>query len=268
MKKNLDAYEGQDKIVGRPIRLNKVDLKVKPGKDYAQLLFWGDVHLGHPQCLIEKAREYLTWALKKGVYVLLMGDLLESGMRDSVGDSVYQQNLNPQDQMEQMVEILLPLAKANLIIGMHTGNHEHRITKATGIDVAKVMARLLCVKYLGYSCWSQVHVGSQIYSAYTTHGASGARFKHTKMKAVMDLTQWIDADIIAMGHVHSEAAEAVIKQSVSHGRVVERKCYTVLTGSFIGWDRSYAQMMNMPITRIGAPTAKLFSKRKDVHFSL
>jgi len=55
------------------------------------------------------------------------------------------------------------------------------------------------------------------------------RFKHTKLKAVVDLTGWLDGDLICMGHLHSIAAEAVLKQSVVNGRVVERKCYTVLT---------------------------------------
>jgi len=85
IKKNI----GEDKIKGRPIRLNKVKLNVKPGKNYAELLFWGDVHLGYPTCNIEKAKAMLDYALEKKVYVILMGDLLEAGLRDSVGDSVY-----------------------------------------------------------------------------------------------------------------------------------------------------------------------------------
>ena len=72
-----------------------------------------------------------------------MGDLLECGTTGSIGDSVYHQKLNPQEQMEQMVDILMPLAKAELIIGLHNGNHCQRIANATSIDVAKMMANLL-----------------------------------------------------------------------------------------------------------------------------
>lgn len=254
----------------RKIRLNIMRLFPKKGKDYAEMLFFGDVHLGHPQCEEKKAQDMLNWALDNGVYVLLMGDLLEAGTRDSIGDSVYQQKLNPQKQMDTIVEWLEPLAKKGLIIGIHQGNHEFRITKATSIDITKIISKELGIPYLGYSCWSLLRVGGQNYSMYSTHGTSGSKFKHTKLKAVMDLTQWIDSDIIAMGHVHSIASEAVIKQSVSlKNKIIdEKKCFVTLTGSYLSWDESYAQMANMPITKIGSPKAKLFTDRKDVHFSL
>lgn len=132
------------------------------------------------------------------------------------------------------------------------------------------MAKQLNVPYLGYSCWSALKCGKQNYSMYSTHGSSGSKFKHTKLKAVMDLASYISADIIAMGHVHSVASEPIIKQYIDwrNKTVSEGKCYVCLTGSYLGWDNSYAQMKNMPITKIGSPKAKLFFKSKDVHFSL
>ena len=196
-KKDLRAnYLGRDKLVGRPIRLNKVQLNLNK-RGEANLLFWGDIHYGHPQCKLQKAIGNLEWAKEKNANIIPMGDLLESGTRESVGDSVYKQKLNPQEQMEKMIKILMPYK--DLIIGMHSGNHEQRITKMTSIDVTKIMARLLGVNYLGYSCWNLLRVGKINYTMYSTHGSSGARFKHTKLKAVADLTGWIKADIIAMG---------------------------------------------------------------------
>lgn len=272
MKKPIikQEYAQKEKRVGRPIRLNKVELMPIKGKDYAELIFWGDVHLGHPQCQIEKAKAMLDYAIKRGAYVIGMGDYLESGTRESVGDSVYQQKLNPQEQMEQMIEILRPVAEAGLLIGLLEGNHENRITKMTSINVTKIMANMLGVPYLGYACWNLLRVGKMHYSLYANHGSSGSRFKHTKLKAAIDIAHWIDADIIAMAHVHSLVAESIIKQSVSlkTKTVVEKKCYVVITGSYIAWDKSYAQMKNMPITKIGSPKAKLNAKKKDVHFSL
>ena len=74
-KKNLQQQNsGKDKIVGRPIRLNKFSLAVN-NKGYAPLLLFGDLHFGHPQCHIQKARAMLDWCLKEKVAVLLMGDL-------------------------------------------------------------------------------------------------------------------------------------------------------------------------------------------------
>jgi hypothetical protein len=114
------AYEGLDKRKGRPIKLNKQELEVKKGG--ADLLFFGDLHYGAPNCDIDRAKDMLGWALKNRVYVLLMGDLLEAGTKTSVGTGVYDQIMNPQRQMEEVVTLLTPLAKAGLIIGLHSGN--------------------------------------------------------------------------------------------------------------------------------------------------
>ena len=265
----VEKYTGTDVIVGRPIRLNQVRLESN-SKGYAPLLFLGDIHYGHPQCRIDKVINMVNWALQEKSYVVLMGDMIECGLKTSVGDSVYKQKLNPQEQMEFVVALFKPLADAGLIIGIHEGNHENRITERTGIDITKIMAKLLGVRYLGYACWSLLRVGKQNYAMYSMHGSSGSRFKHTKLKAVMDVVAWIHADIVAMGHVHSIASESVIRQEVDlrSKTVKERISYVVLTGSYLSWDRSYAQMKNMPITKLGSPKAKLRADEHDVHFSL
>jgi len=271
--KNKDFIEkniGKDILRGRPIRLNKVTLVPRQNKNYAELIFFGDVHLGYPTCNLIKAKKMLDYALEKNIYVLLMGDLIEAGLRDSVGNSVYKQTLNPQEQLETVIELLTPLAKKKLIIGLHEGNHENRITKSTGIDITKVMAKILKVPYLGYACWSLLSVNNRNYTLYSTHGSSGSKFKHTKLKAVIDQCAWIDSDILAMGHVHSVASEVIIKQKYNGKRKIieENKQYVCLTGSYINWDKSYAQMKSYPPTRIGSPKAKLFTDHKDIHFSL
>lgn len=155
----IDKNKGKDKLRGRPIRLNRQKLEVRKGKNYAEILFWGDVHFGYPTCDIDRAKAMLDYAIKKKIYLILMGDLIEAGLKDSIGDSMYRQTLNPDAQMWKMIDILTPAAKAGLIIGMHEGNHENRITKATSIDITKIMAKLIKVPYLGHSCWSLLSVG-------------------------------------------------------------------------------------------------------------
>lgn len=260
---------GKDKIPGRPIRLNRKTLK-ENNKGYTEVLFFGDLHLGHPKCKLDKAKGMLDWALRNNAYVIFMGDLIEAGLRDSIGDSVYFQDVNPQRQMEDVIELLKPLAERGLILGIHDGNHEARILQRTSINITKLMCRILNVSYLGYAGWNLFKVGKQNYTLYTMHGASGARFKHTKLKAVADCAAWLDCDVIAMGHVHSISAEPIIKQGVSlQNKIVEdRKCYIVLTGSYVGWEGSYAQNKNLPPTKTGSPKAKLRSDYHNVHFTL
>lgn len=112
--------EVKDKIVGRPIRLNTQTLQLKDG--YAEVMFIGDVHYGSPQCDVKRFLSNVEYCLNNGVYVLLMGDLIESATRHSVGAGVYEQDVPCQSQHEQMVEWLTPLAEHNLILGSLMGN--------------------------------------------------------------------------------------------------------------------------------------------------
>lgn len=267
-KEFVEKNKGKDKLVGRSIRLNRFELK--PKKDYAEFIAWGDVHFGHPQCKEYEAKEMLDWALETKTPIILMGDLIESGLIGSVGDSVYQQKLNPQGQMEAMIDMLQPQADSNLIIGLHSGNHEARITKATGIDISKIMAKLLRVPYLGYACWNLITVGKQKYSCYSQHSSGGSRFKHTKLKKIIDQMAWLRADLLLAGHHHSlDSNRTTIQEIDLRSRTVkEKKCYVVLTGSFIGWDKSYAQAAAFPPCEIGSPKIKLFATKRKIKISL
>ncbi len=197
--KKLEGLNGKDEIKGKPIQLNRVRLEPFKGKDYVEILFFGDLHFGHPTCDIERAKSNLDYCLAHRTYVLLMGDLIEAGIKSSVGDSLYMQELNPQKQYEYVEELLRPLSYAQLIIGCHMGNHEARILKETSINLTKILCKSLRIPYLGSACWSLVYVGSQSYTIYSLHGSSGSRFVYTKLKALVDISHNFNADIIAMG---------------------------------------------------------------------
>ncbi len=268
MKKNkLEEFIGKDILKGPAIRLNKVRLKTKSGKDYAPVVFFGDLHLGHPNCDIEKAKKTLDYCLSNNVYIFLMGDLLEAGTKNSIGDGVYAQTLNPQEQYEELEELLSPLAKAELIIGCHSGNHEARITKDTSVNLIKILCKSLNVPYLGGACWSLIYVGNQSYSLYSMHGKAGSKFIYTKIKAVIDIGNSFMADIIAMGHVHDVAFEPIFIQTADRTKksVSQVKKHHIITGHYLSYDGSYAQDAGMNIGKMGSPIARLYASKKDVH---
>jgi hypothetical protein len=270
-KDDLQAYEGMDRLRGRPIRLNKRRLGVKKSKDYAELLFNGDWHIGYPTCLREEIQENLDYCLCKKVYLLLMGDLMEAGTKDSVGDSVYRQILHPQAQLDEIIAMLTPLAKAGLLLGAYRGNHENRIIKATGIDPMKVICAVLGIPYLGGAMWNLLYVGNQSYKIYALHGKSGARMLWTKVKAATDIAQNVapNAHIVAMGHVHENVTieRDFMDVSAKRKKVVQPKRFVILTGHYLGYDNSYAQEGGMGLGRKGSPKVKLFSEKFDIHAS-
>lgn len=256
------------------IRLNRRKLEYTVGEDYttsdsyATLFFWGDVHLGHPACDLDKAKHNLQFAIDHRFNILLMGDLLECATRNSVGDGVYIQKLNPQEQMEQMIDILKPAVEAGLVLGSHSGNHCARIQKDTGIDIMKLMCRELKIPYLGSACWNLFRVGQQNYTVYSMHGSSGSRFFYTKLKSLADISHNFRADIIACGHTHELATEATVEQFIDlrSQTVQERKKYLVLTGSYLKYDDTYAQAKGYPMSKTGSPNIKLEMTAHRIHF--
>jgi len=255
---------------GRTVKLNKQTLVTRAGKSYAEVVFFGDLHLGHPTCLLEKATKMLNHCLEKKVYVLIMGDILECGLTNSIGDSVYSQKLNPQAQMEDAIELFIPLAKEGLILGIHEGNHENRILKVTSINIAKIMAGILNVPYLYQACWNLFKVGKINYTVYSLHGASGSRFIYTKLKAVTDISHYFDANIIAMGHVHDLACVPFEKQRVDmRNKVIDYyKKYVILTGHYLGYQLSYAQAKGMPPSKVGSPKVELGAEEFSIYSSI
>lgn len=188
-----------DRIIGRPIRLNQQTLIPKHGKDYAEVMFIGDAHLGSPQFDRQRFERMIGYCLKKRLYVFLMGDLIEMATRNSVGAGVYEQEIIGQTQYEQMVGYLKPLAEKKLIIGTLAGNHEARVYKDTGIDIGKAFARELKVPYLGDACWNLFRVGKESYSIYSLHGRTGSRFDGTALLSLERISTSFMADVVCMG---------------------------------------------------------------------
>lgn len=254
---------------GHLIRLNKQTLVPHPGKNYAEVILWGDTHWGSPECDREKAKAMLDYCLQKKMYLFCMGDLIESATRYSVGAGVYEQGLTPQEQIDEMLEMLRPHAEAGLVIGFLQGNHEFRVYKESGVNVSKAMARELRVPFLGDAGWSYFKVGSEHYTLYTLHGASGSRYVYTKLKSLVDISHSFNADLIAQGHVHSCADTSQLVQYVhrSSGVVREFKKFLVLTGHYLSYDRSYAQAKGLPIEKLGSPKVKFYADHHDIHIS-
>ncbi len=256
-----------DKIIGRPIRLNRQSLPLKGGKTYAEVMFIGDVHYGSPQCDVNRFLANLTFCLKNKIYVFLMGDMLETATRNSVGAGVYEQTVVTDSQHEQMLTWLRPLAKAGLIIGSHQGNHEERVYKESGVNISKALCRELLIPYLGDACWSAIHVGGETYNVYSLHGRTGSRFDGTALLALERISTSFYADLCAMGHTHKCINSIVVMQKRKNDCVVEHKKHLLITGHYLKYDGGYGQTLGLPISKLGSPKVKFFADKHDLLIS-
>jgi len=256
-----------DKIVGRPIRLNKHTLSLVPNKTYTEIVFIGDVHFGSPQCDVARFLDMLNYCLKTKTYVLLMGDLLEVATRHSVGAGVYEQDNTAEQQHEQMLEWLTPLAEKKLILGTHAGNHGERVYKETGFNLDKALARELRVPYLADACWNQFRVGKETYTIYTLHGRSGSRFDGTALLALERISTSFFADGVFCGHSHKCINSIVVMQKVQNGLVKEHKKHLLICGAYLKYDKSYGQALGLPISKMGSPKVRFYANKHDIVIS-
>jgi UDP-2,3-diacylglucosamine pyrophosphatase LpxH len=252
----------EDNMGNSRIRLNQKTLKVRDKS--ADVLLLGDVHWGSPQCDKDRFLENLRWCLKTKTYVLLMGDMIELATRESIGAGVYEQEEPGQDQYEEMVEMLRPLSRAGLLLGVLQGNHEFRIWQLGGMNVTRDIAKSLGIPYLGDACWNLWRVGKETYSVYALHGRTAAQFDATVLRAVENISHSFNADLIAMGHAHKAVSGIMLVQTIEHGHVVEKKKFTVVTGSYLKYDGGYWQTRGGRLAKLGSPRVRFFSDRHDL----
>ena len=195
-----------------------------------------------------------------------MGDLIEMATRHSVGSGVYEQSFPGQLQYETMVEWLLPASKKGLILGSLNGNHEDRVYKETGVNVAKIIAREISVPYLGDAMWNLFKVGERHYSIYSLHGRSGSKFDGTALLALERLAAPFHADLVCMGHMHKCVSSSVLMQTLRNGLVVEHKKHLLITGSYLKYG-GYAQTYGLPPSKLGSPKVKFMANRHDISIS-
>jgi hypothetical protein len=250
-------------------RLVNVRLK-KNDTNKVQVVPIGDMHLGYPTTDLTLLKDTLNECLEKRIYVLGMGDMVECGTTSSVGDSVYRQRLNPQEQIEEIIVLFKPLADAGLIIGFHHGNHERRLMKAVGLDIMKFICQSLSVRFLGHAAFHVWRIGKQNYSVFSTHGSSGARLPYSKIRAALDVFRYVDTEIVLYGHMHSLDHHTTLyhRVNINKGTLDELRRHAVLTGSFMNYFDSYGEEKNLPPVRTGVARITLDDKRHEVSISL
>ena len=180
-----------------------------------EVILTGDWHCGSGTTDIEE-----ILAIKKkywlGKPVILMGDLMDIGLDRGMQ---FDNKLNPDMQIEDVKEVTKGLdVKTSLI-----GNHEVRIFRHTGINIYKLLD------------FPQKHeLTIDGCSFYVSHGKSAARNPLTEF---IKFFEFVDADIIALGHNHVLGSWNVWRGG--------RRVVLCRTGSFIGYatyalDNGYA----------------------------
>jgi len=233
-----------------------------------------DLHLGDPNCDLDKLMRYLDWVAQNPAWLILNGDLMTCDIKNSAGD-VYRAVMPPHEQRKKLVEIFKPFR--DRIIGVVRGNHEDRIAKEVGEDIMGVFCEMLGIEeyYDPDSIVVHINIGRNQkgrkvgYTIFALHGWSNGRKAGGKINAIQELRNIILADCYIASHTHTQGAviEMYRIPDPRSKQVLEVKQVFVSAGSFLKYG-SYAERRGMPIAKLGTPRIRLDGTRKDIHVSL
>lgn len=267
---NVNAQPNLNMLSNHEQGLTTHRLNIESSEDRVRIVPIGDIHVGAPegQCEWSKLQGELNYILQReNTFMIGMGDYMDCAQKMPWrrGPNVYLQSLNPQQQYDRILAAFKPLAEKGKILGLHYGNHEQWIMEQTGFNPVKTLCQSLNVPMLGPACETVISVNKRFqYILYSTHGSSSARLKHTKLGALISSVKDIYADVYLYGHTHQLA----VTRGAKRFKGQKFKVYYVLTGHFLDWEGSYAQLFGLDPSPSGCAQIKFFADRKDVHVSL
>ena len=233
-----------------------------PNKDCEKIKIFpiGDIHLGAPAVDMKTLRQDIEWIKQSdNVYVILMGDLIEMAHRNSVGSGVYEQKLNPDNQVKAIISLLSPIA--HKILFSVGSNHENRVMKMIGIDIARMIADKLQTPYFKAQCFADILWKGQRWTIHAQHGSSGSQTKGGRLNSAsrpIAFTNFTNFYIHA--HLHDKLDNEVVRivRDPVNMRLVEMKQYVVITSSYMRYFGTYAEEMGYALPSKGRTVLLLF----------
>lgn len=202
-----------------------------------------DVHLGDKQLNMKLLKDTLKRIKEeKNTYTILNGDFCNFALKNSKSD-VYEDNLNPMEQLNLMLDLIEPIKDKILVIS--TGNHEDRIVKETNMDITGLVAKQLGIEDRYANSWWYLYLrfGKKIeganrpmcYQITGYHGSGGGRKPGGKANRLQEMSQVVIADIYVMSHTHTPMS---MKQQIwipdyANNSLNKKEMYYLMTNSFL-----------------------------------
>jgi predicted phosphodiesterase len=228
----------------------------------------GDIHLGNHNIDLDLLHYKVDKIKEIYADVILMGDLIENATKTSPGSGVYNQILSPSQQIEEVIKLFKPI-KRQIVMGV-TGNHCERASANSGIDIMQViMDGLDCGdKYAGYTGICEYENSNQNYKLYAWHGAGGGSTVQGAIRPLYKQAEWIDADVMMIGHSHHLFNDTTVMRKVVDGKFIDYLKHFVITGSFLKWDNQYSEMKGYRPMLLGSPLITLNGKERKIEVDL
>jgi hypothetical protein len=156
---------------------------------------WGSAchHFGAKACHMRLIEEHVKRGVKEKWHGILCGDLINNGV--SAGSKhvglEFEDVTIPMDQVEQVVDVFMPMARAKLWRRIVGGNHAYRSYKAVGMHPEKVIAMLLSIAQGGEKPKAVLpHILQRVHElAYMASGNAFAQMGETREQLHRDISK-------------------------------------------------------------------------------
>lgn len=247
--------------------------------DSVQLLCMGDLHVGDAQCDLDMIRAAVDWLKEPNRYAVIAGDLLNAALRDSVSD-IYAEAMNVGNARKTLEKLLAPVS--DRILAVVSGNHDRRVNKAIGDDLAEVLCANLGMRYYGPEAFLTIKVGwwrhqsrnekrsAVAYTCYLAHGYAGGRLMGGKVNALKRMAEVVSADLYVTGHTHTPIALPDVHWvcDAHHGSVTEQQRMFVTAGASLNRLGGYAAAYGYPALAKVWPVVTLDGREKRMTATL
>lgn len=183
-----------------------------PEREDITIIPIADVHLGARECMEQEFISFIgTIAEKPNVYVILGGDLIDNGTRNSV-TNIFRATMPPSAQKKEMAKILAPIR--DKILCAVSGNHELRKDNRCAdddplydilckIDAENVYRENIAFLKLQFGNVEGAGQRNPTYVLTVCHGAGGGQLTSGAVLRGERFAYSIDgADALIYGHTH------------------------------------------------------------------
>ena len=238
----------------------KKDIDLSKLYDTCVLVFIGDWHIGTVDFDINEAIRVLDYVLQTpNARVFCLGDMMNTAILNSVSN-MFEDIAYPQEQWKVFVSLLKQVASQKKLVVTHTGNHERRVGRNTGIDPMEQATAALNAQdtYAPYYADSTIILKSPYtksgmfsFPIITHHGDSG----NPENNAAINQETLINA----IGHTHNFKAYTKTKIINCNGKRVKKDELNVvipaLGGGQYGYEKGYKPLNKCPYYAIEITTA-------------
>lgn len=240
-----------------------------------------DVHLGSREC---REQEFISFIDsikdKDNVFVILGGDLIDNGTRNSV-TNIFRATMPPSAQKREMAKILEPIR--NKVLCSVSGNHERRSGKDSSDDdpVYDIMAKLdIEDRHRENMCFLKIQLGEQetvngnrnaskyrpSYTLCVTHGSGGGILPGATINRNERFSYCLDGvDAVIVGHSHrpmiSQPGKIVVDNRNNKVSIVPFK--VIVATSWLNYGDYAMQKMLLP-TSLAMQTVTLSAFKKEM----